>query len=60
MIANERFSIGEAPQFDGTNYAYWKVRVTVYLKVMSSRIWRIVGEGFVILIDPNHLTDLDK
>ena len=59
-MASEGFSISKAPQFDGTNHAYWKVCMTVYFKAMSSSIWRIVGEGFVMPIDSNNLTNLDK
>ena len=32
---------GKPSFFDGTNYFYWKVRMTVYLQSISTRIWEI-------------------
>ena len=53
-MASERMSIGKAPLFDGSNYAYWKIRMSIYLKAMSPSIWRSVSEGFVMALDPTH------
>ena len=31
------------PHFDGNNYAYWKVRMNVFLKLIDERVWNSVG-----------------
>ena len=30
------------PQFDGNNYAYWKVRMKAFLKSIDERVWNSV------------------
>ena len=30
------------PHFDGNNYAYWKVRIKVFLKSIDERVWNFV------------------
>ena len=32
--------------FDGNNYAYWKVRMTVFLKSLDKRVWLSVENGW--------------
>jgi len=32
---------GKPPFFDGTNYPYWKIRMSAYLQSISSRVWEI-------------------
>ena len=59
-MASEGISIGNAHLFDGSNYAYWKIRMSIYLKAMSPSIWRNVGEGFVMALDSTHPTDLEE
>jgi hypothetical protein len=34
------------PLFDGTNYGYWKVRMTIFLQSMDLEIWRVVSEKY--------------
>ena len=34
------------PLFDGTNYGYWKVRMTIFLQSMDLEIWRVVLEKY--------------
>ena len=58
-MASEGMSIGKALLFDGSNYSYWKIRISIYLKAMSPNIWKIVNEGYVMPLDPEDLTDLD-
>ena len=41
--------VGKPPHFDGNNYDYWKTRMTVYLRSMGGRIWKIMNEGYVVL-----------
>ena len=28
--------------FDGTNYAYWKVRIRVFLQSLDEKVWQVV------------------
>src|ERR1700733_7349736 len=34
------------PVFDGTNFNYWKVRVTAYLQSLGTKVWNIVETGY--------------
>ena len=34
------------PLFDGTNYAYWKVRVRVFLQSLDEKVWQAVEIGW--------------
>ena len=45
MMASEGIAIGNAPLFDDSNYAYWRIRMSIYLKAMSyiRRCMRLLG-----------------
>ena len=30
------------PQFDGSNYPYWKTKMTTYIKSINRKIWKVV------------------
>ena len=32
--------------FDGTNYAYWKVRMKAFLQSLDEKVWQIVEIGW--------------
>ena len=34
------------PHFDGNNYAYWKIRMKVFLKPINERVWNFVEYGW--------------
>ena len=34
------------PLFDGTNYAYWKVHVRVFLQSLDENVWQAVEIGW--------------
>ena len=34
------------PLFDGTNYAYWKVRMRAYLQSLDEKVWQVVEIGW--------------
>ena len=57
---SEGMSIGKAPLFDSSNYAYWKIRMSIFLKAMSPNIWKIVNEGYVMPLEPENPTDQDN
>ena len=33
------------PLFDGTNYAYWKVRMRTFLQSLDEKVWQAVEIG---------------
>ena len=33
--------------FDGTNYAYWKIRMKVFLQTLSKKVWQAVEVGWI-------------
>ena len=33
------------PLFDGTNYAYWKVRMRAFLQPLDEKVWQAVEIG---------------
>jgi hypothetical protein len=49
MASNNNVHIGKPPHFDGNNYDYWKIRMSMHLKDMGEKIWPIVRDGFVVL-----------
>jgi hypothetical protein len=49
MASNNNVHIGKVPHFDGNNYDYWKIRMSMHLKAMGGKIWPIVRDGFVVL-----------
>ena len=34
------------PLFDGTNYAYWKVRLRAFLQSLDEKVWQVVKIGW--------------
>ena len=40
------YSLVIPPHFDGNNYAYWKVRIKVFLKSIDERPWNSVEYGW--------------
>ena len=43
------------PQFDGTNYTYWKSKMTTQMKSISRRVWKVV-ETKIEIVDPENPT----
>ena len=35
------------PLFDGTNYAYWKVRMKVFLQALGEQVWQAIDVGWI-------------
>ena len=40
------YSLVILPHFDGSNYAYWKVRMKAFLKLIDERVWNSVEYGW--------------
>ena len=38
----------KAPFFDGTNYAYWKVKMTAHLKSSNREVWKVTETKFEV------------
>ena len=34
------------PLFDGTNYAYWKVRMRAFLQSLDEKVWQVIEIGW--------------
>jgi hypothetical protein len=49
MASNNNVHIGKPLHFDGNNYDYGKIRMSMHLKAMGGKIWPIVRDGFVVL-----------
>ena len=33
--------------FDGTNYAYWKVRMNFFLQALGEEVWQAIEVGWI-------------
>ena len=44
---DRRQSLLIPPLFDGTNYAYWKVRKKIFLQVLDEQVWQAVEVGWI-------------
>ena len=41
-------NIKKPPQFDGSNYPYWKAKMTTYIKSINRKVWKVVETKFVV------------
>jgi hypothetical protein len=37
------------PQFDGSNYPYWKAKMTTYIKSINRKVWKVVKTKFEVV-----------
>ena len=44
------------PQFDGSNYPYWKAKMTTYIKSINRRVWKVVETKIEIADLENPIT----
>ncbi|KAA0035000.1 DUF4219 domain-containing protein/UBN2 domain-containing protein [Cucumis melo var. makuwa] len=54
IIKEEDSSTSRPPVLDGKNYSYWKPRMTLFLKTLDGRAWRVVvarREPLMITVD---------
>ena len=47
------------PQFDGTNYPYWKSKMTTYIKSINRKVWKVV-ETKIEIGDPKNPTATEE
>ena len=44
------------PQFDGSNYPYWKAKMTTYIKSINRKVWKVVETKFAVANSENPTT----
>jgi hypothetical protein len=49
MDSSNNVHIGKPPHYDGNDYNYWKIRMSMHLKAMGGKICPIVRDGFIVL-----------
>jgi hypothetical protein len=47
MTSHEGSSTNRVPLFDGTNFAFWKIRMRTYLMSLGVDVWDVVETGYV-------------
>jgi hypothetical protein len=47
MKIHEGTSTNKAPLFNGTNFAFWKVRMRTYIMDLGTDVWDVVEIGYV-------------
>src|ERR1044072_5086066 len=46
MDVKEGGSVNRPPVLDGTNYDYWKARMTTFLKSIDNKTWKAIVKGW--------------
>jgi hypothetical protein len=46
MTSHEGTSASKPPLFDGTNFAFWKIRMRTYLMALGADVWDVVVTGY--------------
>jgi hypothetical protein len=41
----EGYSTNRPPLFDGTNYNYWKIRMTIFIQSIDCNVWEVIEFG---------------
>ena len=44
--SREGGSVNRPPVLDGTNYGYWKARMSAFMKSLDIRTWKVVIHGW--------------
>jgi hypothetical protein len=47
MTSHEGTSANKPPLFDGTNFAFWKVRMITYLMALGVDVWDVVDIEYI-------------
>jgi hypothetical protein len=47
MTIHEGTSTNKAPLFNGTNFAFWKVRMRTYIMDLGADVWDVVDTSYV-------------
>jgi hypothetical protein len=43
---------GKPPFFDGTNYPYWKIRMSAHLQGIDWLVWEICEDATYVVLEP--------
>ena len=47
MTSHEGTSSNKPHLFDGTNFAFWKIRMRTYLVALGADVWDVVETGYI-------------
>jgi hypothetical protein len=47
MTSHEGTSTNKVPLFNGTNFAFWKIRMRTYIMSLGAYVWDVVETGYV-------------
>jgi hypothetical protein len=50
MSIHEGNSTNKAPLFNGTNFAFWKVRMRTYIMALGADVWDVVETSYVKIV----------
>ena len=50
MTIHEGTLTNKAPLFNGTNFAFWKVRMRTYIMALGAYVWDVVKTFYVNLV----------
>ena len=53
-------STNRPPLFTGTNYAYWKARMKIYIKAVDFQLWKVILKGPYISMVKIYGVDVPK
>jgi hypothetical protein len=51
---------GKPPFFDGTNYPYWKIRMSVHLQGIDWLVWEICEDATYVVLEPRARVTQDQ
>ncbi|XP_021320538.1 uncharacterized protein LOC110436975 [Sorghum bicolor] len=51
---------GKPPFFDGTNYPYWKIRMSAHLQGIDWLVWEICDDAAFVVLEPRARTTQDQ
>src|ERR1044072_5551314 len=57
MDSKEGGSVSRPPVLDGTNYDYWKARMTAFLKSIDNKTWKAVVKGWTPRVNKGKETE---
>jgi hypothetical protein len=51
---------GKPPFFDGTNYPYWKIRMSAHLQGIDWLVWEICEDATYVVLEPRARVTQDQ
>ena len=61
-MGDSNMAINKAPYFDGSNFAYWKMRMSTYIKANDFDSWQVISNGdhVITLAEGEVVTSTEK